>query len=202
MVPVKNGSNPEAPDGGHSTQEGTVDDAAGDVTDDDAVPLVDAADVEVDDDPPAAVGAANVTGAAVAAEGVVAAIAGRPTAPAAVGVPAGGVAPIVERFTAPEPVVVVCAAAGPTSAIRSGSVNRNGWAIPVSNPCLMQRYEASRVDIPARCLQALASSRSTQLQLQQKSVGPRLIPSRRWLRQPVFSPVTSITSARIEHPLR
>jgi hypothetical protein len=140
-VPVRNGSNPEAPDGGHSTQEGTVDDAAGDVADGDAVPLVVAAGVEVDDDPPAAVGAVNVTGAGVAAEGVVAATAGRPTAPAAVEVPAGGVAPIVERLTAPEPVVAVCAAAGPTSAIRSGSVKRNGWAILVSDPCLTHCYE-------------------------------------------------------------
>jgi hypothetical protein len=126
LVPVRNGSNPEAPDGGHRTQAGTVDDAAGDVADGDAVPLVVAVVVEVDDDPPAAVGAVNVTGAGVATEGVVAAIVGRLMEPDAAGVPAGGVAPIVERFTEPEPVVAVCAAAGPTSAIRSGSVKRNG----------------------------------------------------------------------------
>jgi nucleoid-associated protein YgaU len=121
VVPVRNGSNPEVPDGGHSTQAGAVDDAAREVDDGDAVPLVVAAGVGVDDDPLPAVGAVNVSGTDVAAEGVVAAIAGTLAAP------------IVERFTAPVPVAAVCAAAGPARAIRSGNIKRNGWAIPVSN---------------------------------------------------------------------
>jgi hypothetical protein len=159
VVPVRNGSNPEAPNGGHSTQAGTVDDAAGEVADGDAVPLVVAAGVEVDDDPLPAVGAVNVSGTDVAAEGVVAAIAGRLATPDTVGVPAVGVAPIVERFTAPVPAAAVCPAAGPARAIRSGSIKRNGWAIPVSNPCLTHHYERRRARHPRRALAGLGVGR-------------------------------------------
>jgi hypothetical protein len=148
LVPVRNRSNPEARDRGHSTQEGTVDDAPGEVADGDAVPLVVAVGVEVDDDPLAAVGAVNVTtGGGVEVEEVAAAIAGRLAAPDTAGVPTRGVAAIVERFTAPEPVVAVCTVAGPARVIRSGSATRYGWAISVSYPCVRNCYEMRRVAI-------------------------------------------------------
>jgi hypothetical protein len=128
---------PRSPRPRTRTQEGTVDDAPGEVADGDAVPLVVAVGVEVDDDPLAAVGAVNVTtGGGVEVEEVAAAIAGRLAAPDTAGVPTRGVAAIVERFTAPEPVVAVCTVAGPARAIRSGSATRYGWAISVSYPCV------------------------------------------------------------------
>jgi hypothetical protein len=67
LVPAINGSIPEAPGGGHSSQDGTVlDAAAGDTADDDAPTLAGAVDV--------------VTAGDVEVEGVVV-IAGKLTAP-------------------------------------------------------------------------------------------------------------------------
>jgi hypothetical protein len=47
--------------------------------------------------------------------------------------------------------VVVCAAAGPASAIRSGNATRNGWAMAPVDACFSQRYGALRTaGIPGR----------------------------------------------------
>jgi hypothetical protein len=108
LVPAINGSIPEAAGGGHSSQGGTVlDAAAGDTADDDAPALV--VDVVVageaaDADAPALVGAVNVvTAAGVEVEGV-AVIAGKLITP-----------PVVRLVPA---TPAVCAVAGPASAIR------------------------------------------------------------------------------------
>lgn len=121
-MPARNGSIPEAPDGGHSSQAGTVllDAAAGvDVDDDVPVLVVDVvvAGVDVDDDVPALVGAVNVV-VGVEVEGVVAVIAGKPAAPPVVTLEPA--TPAVEAV-----VPAICAAAGPASTIRNGSAMRN-----------------------------------------------------------------------------
>jgi hypothetical protein len=118
LVPAINGSIPEAAGGEHSSQDGTVlDAAAGDA---------------VDDDAPALVGAVNVvTAGDVEVEGV-AVIAGKPTTP-----------PVVRLVPAtPAVVAAVCAVAGPASAIRRGSAMRNSRPMALSNSYLANCYEA------------------------------------------------------------
>ncbi len=126
-MPARNGSPPEAPAGGHSTQRGATPDAlAGEAIEADAPALVAAVALAAacgaaDADGPAPVDVAAGEAAGVAALPV-AAIAGRLTAPDDpddCALPAIGGA-----------VVAVCAAAGPASAISSGSAMRKGWAIP------------------------------------------------------------------------
>jgi hypothetical protein len=122
-VPTKNGSVTDAPEGGHSTQCGAASEAAaGDGADDDAAAPdagVVAAGEATDDDVPG-LGVVDVVVDAVA-EGVVAVIAGKLTAPDD---PICGLVPAV-----PGAVVAVCAAAGPASAIRSASAMPNSWAM-------------------------------------------------------------------------
>ena len=121
MVPAINGSFPKASGGGHSSQDGTVFDAAAGDT--------------VDDNAPALVGAVDVVAAGdVEVEGVVV-IAGKLTAP-----------PVV-RLVSATPAVV--AAARPASAIRRGSAMRNSRAMALSNPYLTNCYEARASIIPA-----------------------------------------------------
>jgi hypothetical protein len=129
LVPAKNGSIPEAPDGGHSSQAGTVllDAAAGVEVDDDVpVLVVDVVVAGVDDDAPALVGAVNVVIAAVEVEVVVAVIAGKLATPPVVTLEPA--MPAVEAV-----VPAVCAAAGPASAIRNGSAMRNSWVMALSH---------------------------------------------------------------------
>ena len=120
-MPAINGSIPEASGSGHSSQDGTVlDAAAGDTADDIAPALVGTVD---------AVAAGDVE-----VEGVVV-IAGKLTAP-----------PVV-RLAPATPAVV--AAAGPASAIRRGSAMRNSRAMALSNSYLTNCYEALASIIPA-----------------------------------------------------
>jgi hypothetical protein len=130
LVPARNGSIPEAPDGGHSSQAGTVLlDAAAGVEVDDDVPMlvvdVVVAGVDVDDDVPALVGAVNVVVAGVEVEGVVAVIADKVTTPPVVSLEPA--MPAVEAV-----VPAVCAAAGPASAMRNSNAMRNSWAMALS----------------------------------------------------------------------
>jgi hypothetical protein len=125
LVPAINGSIPEAPGGGHSSQDGTVlDAAAGDTADDDAPALVGAVDV--------------VTAGDVEVEGAVV-ITGKLTAPTVV------------RLVPATPAVVaaVCAVAGPASPIRRSSAMRNSRAMALSNSYLTNCYEARASIIPA-----------------------------------------------------
>ena len=139
-MPTRNGSSPDAPDGGHITQCGaTLDAAAREPVAGGAPPpaaAVDLADLpdEVDVPPLVAdvvVVADDVVVDVVAEEGVVAAIAGSPTAPDD---------PLVSALPAtPEAVAAVCAAPGPASATSSGRTIRtirNSWAMAASDPNL------------------------------------------------------------------
>jgi hypothetical protein len=152
LVPAKNGSVTEAPDGRHITQCGaTLDAAADEGAAADAPPLaaaVDLADMpdEVDVPPLVAdvvVVADDVVVDVVAEEGVVAAIAGSPTAPDD---------PLVSAMPAmPEAVAAVCASPGPTSATSSGRTTRrvrNSWANGSVRSEPYDFYAARRVDHP------------------------------------------------------
>jgi hypothetical protein len=137
LVPARNGSVTEAPDGRHITQCGAVlEAAADDGVAADPPPLaaaVDLADMpdEVDVPPLVVVVVVDVPPLVadvvvvdvVAEEGVVAAIAGSPTAPDD---------PLVSAVPAmPEAVAAVCASPGPASALSSGKTTRrvrNSWA--------------------------------------------------------------------------
>jgi hypothetical protein len=126
LVPATNGTIPEAPDGGHSSQAGTVLlDAAPGVDVDDDVPVLVVVVAGVDDDVPAPVGAVNVVIAAVEVAGVVAVIAGRLAAP-----PVATLEPATPAVEAVVPAI--CAAAGPANAIRNGSAMRNSRVMALS----------------------------------------------------------------------
>ncbi len=120
-MPVRNGSVTEAPDARHITQCGALLDAAADdgaATTAGAPPLAAAVDLaetpdEVAVPPPVA---DVVVVDVVVEEGVVAAIAGSPTAPDD---------PLVSAVPAmPEAVAAVCASPGPASALSSGRTMR------------------------------------------------------------------------------
>ena len=150
-MPTKNGSSPDAPDGGHITQCGaTLDAAAREPVAGGAPPAAAAvgpADMlDESDVPPLVADVVTVADVVVvdvvAEDGVVAASAGSPTAPDD---------PLVSAVPAmPEAVAAVCAAPGPASTTSSGRTIRtirNSWAMAVrSEPDAF--YAARRIDHP------------------------------------------------------
>lgn len=136
MVPVKNGVIPEAPEGAHSSQSGTLLRGAGvPVADEppdaawveDVVPALPsvldrvlAADPVTDEAP-----GTELPAVAVAEVAVVAVVVGKLRAPY-------GFVRLVPAT--PRVVAVVCAPAGKVSAIESSSAMRNGLAIKLAAP--------------------------------------------------------------------
>jgi hypothetical protein len=146
LVPARNGSVTEAPDGRHITQCGALLEAAADdgAAAADAPPLAAAIDLpEMPDEVDVPPLVTDVVVDVVAEDGVVAAIAGRPTAPDD---------PLVRAVPAmPEAVAAVCAAPGLASATSSGRAIRtirNSCAMAASDPNLTTFMRRSPIDHP------------------------------------------------------